>query len=269
MSTMKMRISRQQLERLSLELTDRDRALMAMLERLHLATGNQLTRVVWPQASPAEERSARRALKRLVEWRVLARLERRLGGLGRGSDSYTYALDIAGQRLLAIEGSSRRPHLPRPAMWRHALLVTEVYVRVLESVRGTDRRLVEWQGEPQAWRDFAGPYGERVRLKPDGFVRIAGPGYEDLFFLEVDTGSQSRTVIRAKLAAYRRHAASGLEQRDHGGVYPQIVFVTSSPARMAAIVDLCGELPPETWRLFAVGVTADVARLFGDLGVPS
>jgi hypothetical protein len=258
------RISQRRLEVLSLEVTTKDRELIAILAMLHLATGNQLTRAVWPGATPAQSRSARRTLKRLVQWRVLARLERRQGGLGRGSDSYTYALDVVGQRLLRLDGGSRRPHLPRPAMWRHALMVAETYVRVRESLTGTDRHLTEWQGEPDCWRDFAGAYGDRVVLKPDGFLKITGPRYEDLFFLEVDTGSQSRNVIRAKILAYRRHASAGVEQLRHDGVYPQIVFVTSTPTRLSAIVDLFGELPAEAWRMFAVGLVDDVARLFGD-----
>lgn len=258
------RVTTHQLERLSSELTGTDRALIALLAKLHLATGNQLTRAVWPAASPATARSARRSLKRLVEWRVLARLDRRVGGLGRGSSSYTYALDVAGQRLLRLEGSPRRPHLPGPPMWRHALMVTEVYVRVLESLAGTDRRLVEWEGEPTSWRDFSGPYGDLVRLKPDGFLRIDGPKFADYYWLEADTGTQSRSVLRAKLHAYRRHASSGLEQLGHDGVYPQIVFVTRTPARQSVIVDIFGELPTEAWRLFAVGQLEDVPRLFGD-----
>jgi hypothetical protein len=237
-----------------------------MVTRLHLVTGSQLLRVHWPDASAADARAARRTLKRLVDWRVLARLERRLGGLGRGSDSWTYAIDVAGQRLLRLEGTARRPHLPGPPMWRHALMVSEVYTRLVESLPGTDRRLAEWQGEPATWRDFTGPYGERQRLKPDGFVRITEPGYEDLFMIEADTGSQSRAVIRAKLDAYRRYAASGHAQALHGGVFPQVVFVTTTPARHAVIVNLFGELPPEVWPMFAVGLVTDTARLLGAPG---
>jgi hypothetical protein len=260
------RISGRELERLAAELTRRDRAIIDMVARLHLVTGQQLLRVHWPNASEADARAARRALKRLVEWRVLARLERRLGGLGRGSDSWSYALDVAGQRLVNLEGTARRPHLPSPPMWRHVLMVAEIYTRLVESLPGTDRSLAEWQGEPAAWRDFAGPFGERSRLKPDGFVRIDGPGYQDLFFIEADTGTQSRAVIRAKLDAYRPYAATGHAQAAHGGTFPQVAFVTTTPARHGVIVDLVGSLPPEVWPLFAVGLVTDTARLLGGPG---
>jgi hypothetical protein len=257
------RVGQRRLEQLATELTDRDRAIISTLARLHLATGSQLVRAHWSAASEADLRAARRTLKRLVEWRMVARLERRLGGLGRGSDSYTYALDTAAQRLLRLDGSARRPHLPRPAMWAHALQVAEIYVQLVESLRGTDRRLASWDGEPACWRNFAGAYGEVVRVKPDGFVRISGPGYQDIYFVEADTGSQSRTVIRAKLDVYRRYAASGGEQSREGGVFPQVVFITTTAARHALLVDVIGTLPTEWWRLFAVGLVADTARLLG------
>ncbi len=46
-------------------------------------------------------RIARRVLARLTELGVLARLERRIGGLRAGSSGYVYYLGPAGQRLVA------------------------------------------------------------------------------------------------------------------------------------------------------------------------
>ena len=118
-----------------------------------------------------------------------------------------------------------------------------------------------WQGEPSCWRDYPGPYGESLRLKPDAFVITSGPHYEDMAFVEFDTGSQSRTVIRGKLDAYRRYAASGQEQGAQDGVFPLVVFVTTTQERQAMLLDLLTYLPTEDWRLFAVGQLNDAARL--------
>jgi hypothetical protein len=248
------------LERVARELTERDRAIVAMLAAVKLATGNQLRRATLGEESENAQRAARRQLQRLVRWRVVARLERRQGGLGRGSDSWTYALDVAGQRLAAC-GGGRRPRLPRPAMWGHVLLGAEVYTRLAEAVRGTDRTVREWQGEPASWRTYGGSYGETLTLKPDAFVAVSGPGYEDVCFIEIDTGSQSRSVIRGKLSAYRRYAATGQEQAVQDGVFPLTVFVTTTPERHALLVDLVGELPAAAWPMFAVGLASDAARL--------
>lgn len=253
------RVSAERLGRLATDLSARDLAVVRLVDQVRLATGSQILRAVWPNASESDARTARRALVRFVRERVLARLDRRVGGLGRGSDAWSYALDVAGQRL-RHPGSARRPVLPSRPMWHHALTATEVHVRLVEATRGTDRNLAVWQGEPASWRAFTGPSGERVLLKPDAFIRLDGPGYSDSYWLEVDNGSQSRPVIRAKLDAYRRYAVTGLEQAA-SAVFPQAIFVTEHPARVATLVDVAGELPPELWPLVRIASLDDCARL--------
>ena len=99
-------------------------------------------------------------------------------------------------------------------------------------------------------------------LKPDAFVVIAGPGYSDLFFVEVDTGSQSRTVIRAKLAAYRAFAASGTEQVQQKGVFPQVVFLTTEEERVEVLQDVIGQSQSvAARRMFTVGHLWDAPKL--------
>ena len=255
------RMTAERLRLLSAELTERDRAVVAMLATVKLANGNQLRRATMADNSPAAERAARRQLARLVRWRVVARLERRQGGLGRGSDAWTYALDSNGRRLVGDSRRARRPHLPRPAMWAHALAGAEVFTRLVEATRGTDRTVEVWQGEPACWRTYSDAYGEKIIVKPDAYVAVTGPGYEDASFVEIDTGSQSRAVIRAKLTAYQRYAATGQEQAARGGVFPLTVFVTTTSERESLLVDVIGELPAEALRLFAVGQVADAAQL--------
>ena len=255
------RMTAERLGLLTAELTERDRAVVAMLAAVKLANGNQLRRATMAESSLAAERAARRQLARLLRWRVVARLERRQGGLGRGSDAWTYGLDINGRRLVGDMNRVRRPHLPRPMMWSHVLTGAEVYTRLAEATRGTDRAVTTWQGEPTCWRRFSGAYGEKLMLKPDAFVVVSGPGYEDASFVEFDIGSQSRAVIRAKLTAYQRYAATGQEQAARGGVFPLTVFVTTTTDRYVRLVEVVCELPSAARRLFAVGWVADAAQL--------
>jgi hypothetical protein len=255
------RVSWQRLAVLRGQLSERDWAVMAMLATIKLANGTQLRRATMTDDSPAAERAARRQLARLAEWRVVERLERRQGGLGRGSDAWTYALGPTAQRLSGNGERARRPSLPSQPMWQHALLGAEIYTRLVEATRGVDREVALWQGEPDCWRDYPGPYGEQVRLKPDAFVIVGGPDYEDMAFVEFDTGSQSRTVMRAKIEAYRRYRASGQEQGAHDGVFPLVVIVTTSPERQTMLLNLLTLVPTEDWRLFAVGQLEDAPRL--------
>ena len=69
-------------------------------------------------------------------------------------------------------------------------------------------------------------------------------------------------MIRAKLAAYQRYAATGLDQRMQDGIFPLTVFVTVTLERQAVLVDLLAELPSTAWPMFAVGLVSDVPRLF-------
>jgi len=258
---MSTRVSGQRLAVLRAQLTDRDWAVVAMLAAVKLANGTQLRRATVDDDSPAAERAARRQLARLVEWRVVERLDRRQGGLGRGSDSWTYALGPAGLRLSSNGDRPRRPSLPSQAMWQHALLGTEIYARLIEATHRSDRRVELWQGEPGNWRYYAGQFGEQLLLKPDAFVIVGGPDYEDIAFVEFDTGSQSRAVIRAKLKAYSRYAASGQEQGAQDGVFPLVVFVTTTSEREAMLRELMTYLPAEDSRLFAIGQLADASRM--------
>jgi len=242
------RVSHERLLRLGTELTDRDRAILQTLATLHLVSGRQLLRIHWPDATDADARACRRTLARLTRHRIIARLERRVGGLGRGSEAWTYALDVAGLRLVR-DGSARAPRLPGRTMWTHALAASEAYTTLIESLRGTGRELEVWQGEPSSWRRFPGVHGGTELVKPDAFLRVSGPDYTDIFFLEIDTGSQSRPVIRRKLDAYRRYALTGLEQ-EREDVFPRVLFFTTEDTRVQTLVDLAGELPPALWSLF-------------------
>jgi hypothetical protein len=255
------RVSWQRLALIRGQLAERDWAVMAMLTCVKLANGNQIRRATSGDNSPAGQRAARRQLTRLVEWRVVERLERRQGGLGRGSEAWTYALGPTGLRLSGDGRRARRPALPSQPMWAHALMGSEVYVRLVEATRDSDRELMLWQGEPDCWRNYPGAYGEQVRLKPDAFVTVSGADFEDVTFVEFDTGSQSRAVMRAKIEAYRRYRASGQEQGVQDGVFPLVVIVTSSQERQAILLDLLTYLPTEDWQLFKVGQVADAARL--------
>src|SRR5215203_2191054 len=116
------RVSAQRLAVLRSQLTKRDWELIGMLAAVKLANGTQLSQATSSDNSPAAQRAARRQLARLAEWRVLERLERRQGGLGRGSDAWTYALGPVGLRLSGDGARARHPQLPGQAMWAHALL---------------------------------------------------------------------------------------------------------------------------------------------------
>jgi protein involved in plasmid replication-relaxation len=132
------RVRQAHVEWVAERLSDRDRAIIGSVARLRLATGAQLERLHFHGLSPrVRARVRRRVLARLVAWRVLMCLERRIGGVRAGSTGLTFALDTAGQQLVRHrDGSSRRPREPSVTLLGHTLSIAEVYVALVERSRG-------------------------------------------------------------------------------------------------------------------------------------
>jgi hypothetical protein len=268
------RVSRSQLLRLATSLSSREQALLATLSRLRVATHGQLAALLVDESttsSPASRaRSARRILYRLTASGVLARLERRVGGVRAGSSGYVYYVGPVGQRLLAYwdgRGFTRGRFRPEPGgRWvRHQLAISELYVQLRVAERAGELELLSFEAEPDCWRRLLDGFGGTALLKPDAFVRLGIGAYEDRCFVEVDLGSESRPVVADKLRRYLDYFHSGTEQTAHG-VFPRVVWLTGSETRRAALVDVVGRLPAEHWALFTVArLDNAVAALSGQV----
>jgi Replication-relaxation len=253
------------------ELSETERGLVRELARLKLATHAQLAALLPPlvaEASAASRaRTARRMLARLTDLRVLARLERRIGGIRAGSAGYVYYLGPVGQRLIAYwqgEGLVRGRVRPEPGSRyvRHRLSVSELYVCARQAEREGLLDLLAFDIEPESWRVFQDGFGGQVTLKPDAFARLGVGAYEDRFFIEVDLGSESKSVIARKVRAYLDYWNSGQEQTEHG-VFPRVLLLTNSETRRAALVDVCARLPAESWPLFTVATLERGVEVMG------
>jgi hypothetical protein len=256
------RVSRSQLLALALSLSARERELVQLVARLRLMTHAQVAALLTPEghavSAASSARSARRILARLSAYGVLARLERRVGGVRAGSSGYVYYLGPVGQRLLAYwegRGLVRGRFRPEPGgrYVRHRLAVSELYVQLRVADREGELDLLAFDPEPDCWRRFSDGFGGPVVLKPDAFVRVGVGAYEDRCFVEVDLGTESRSVIADKLRRYLDYFRGGHEQAAHG-VFPRVVWLTNSEARRAALVGVLGRLPAEHWSMFTVAM---------------
>lgn len=253
------RLSQQALRELAASLSADDRAILASLGRVGVATGAQLRRLHFAER-PSAARQARRSLQRLSDQRLLCRLQRRIGGVRAGSDGYVYALDVAGLRLSG-QARARRPRTPGIAFLAHALAVSELYVGLVERGRSGRSELLEFVAEPACWRRYAGPSGASLLLKPDAYLRLGVGAFEDRWFVEVDRGSEGPSTLAHKARAYTSYWQSGREQP----VFPKVLFVVPDEARKAVMVDVLAALPSETWPLFGVGLSeTSVALLAGE-----
>ncbi len=245
---------------LGAELGERERAAIEAVTRLRLMTHRQLAALLdlgeGGASAASSARATRRVLARLVEARILARLDRRIGGIRAGSAGYVYYLGPAGQRLVAYwqgRGLTRGRFRPEPGgrYVRHRLAVSELYVQLRLAARAGQLDLLAFDAEPNCWRASVDGFGGQTTLKPDAFVRLGIGAYEDLFFIEVDLASESRNVVARKARAYLDYFQTGAEQAERG-VFPRVLLLTTNAARRAVLMDVCSRMPAEAWRLFTV-----------------
>jgi hypothetical protein len=258
------RVSVPQLVALADGMPLRDRQVVETVARLSLVSGGQLSDLFFYSISNISTRTrrARRVLARLVEQRVLDRLERRQGGAGGGSDSWVYALGPAGRRMVAYwagEGlpRSRSAHEPGAAWTAHTLAVTDLYVRLREAERAGRVELLAFDAEPACWRGYTRLGGAVGVLKPDAYVRLGIGEFEDSFFVEVDLGSERRGQLTRQHRAYQEFFRSGVEQANTG-VFPLVLWLVPDARRAALLKDIHRGLPEQARRLFTV-VTSERA----------
>jgi hypothetical protein len=237
-------------------LSDRDREVLRFVHDSRFATGQQLVRRFWQTSDQASAgaRAARRALKRLVDLRVLTTLPRRIGGVRTGSQGFVYGTGRAGVRLLIARGvSGTRLDVPGTLHLAHTLATTELTVRLAEAERAGDLEVIEVRQEPACWRSFPGLGGARRALKPDLSVRLGVGALEDRWMIEVDLGSESGRTLARKAAIYREHYQSGREQHDHG-VYPRMLWTAPDEQRVEQIQSILEAQSAEVRRLCSVRV---------------
>jgi len=85
-------------------------------------------------------------------------LARRVGGTLRGSAQLTYALDVAGERLLRLRRNLsrgderiRRPGPIGDRFVAHTLATSELYVQLVEQSRAAGFTVDVFLAEPAAW----------------------------------------------------------------------------------------------------------------------
>ncbi len=262
---------------LSDRLSERDRAVVRDVVRLRFVTGGQIERLHFGSiAHPiTRSRQTQRSLAALVQRGILSRLKRRLGGVRAGSTSYVYGPTGEAQRLVAQWsglGIPRRRTAPEPGTTfvDHTVACTEVYVRLRQAELAGDLELLEHQPEPDAWRQFPGPIGSYVNLRPDGFASVAVGDFEQRSFIEVDRGTEGRQALATKLNTYLAYWRSGREQAEHE-VFPQVVWLVSTGAdtddkRQAVLRELIARLPSDTQPLFRVGAAEEADELLRPSG---
>ncbi len=219
------------LDRLVHSLGPLDRSILNNLALVRMASGRQLHRLLEP-SFPTPPRTFRRHLQHLTDTRILTRLHRRVGGIKSGSQGFTYALDVQGQKIAqAVHHNSIRRPTPSDFFVDHTLAVTETYV-ILATAPGIE--LLDWTPEPECWRSFTGPAGRTVTLRPDASIRWATDEWELSAFVEIDRATEHPGRIVRKADQYVRYWRTGTEQRVED-VFPTVLWLTPTAQRAAVI----------------------------------
>ena len=203
------RLSARRLAEIAGELTERDLGIVFALAGLRVASGAQLERLCFTEiTSSARGRIRRRVMARLIELRLVVSLDRRVGGVRAGSAGLVYTLRGAGWRLVdLLEKKSKTPRrrtqeTPGAMFLAHALAISAVYVDLVEQalVGGVEISLFDVEADAR-WPDGTGQI-----LRPDALVAVSSGGVEDVWWLEVDLGTESLARIRRMLDRYRTFA---------------------------------------------------------------
>jgi Replication-relaxation len=235
-------------------LSERDWNILEAVNHLHLVTGFQLERLFFADLAGRSRIVTRsRCLSRLVAWRVLTRLPRRVGGALRGSSVAVYALGAAGQRLLVMRANSdtnpppiRKVGVPSDRFVAHILAVTELYVCLAEANRIGSLVLRQFTTEPAAWW----PNGQGTWLKPDAFFVVSNGRIDHLWWAEIDRATESLATIERKLRTYLNFVnRGGLGPRD---AIPRVLLTVPNDWRHETIHKLAAHMPPPAPELFHV-----------------
>jgi hypothetical protein len=262
MTTSRRYIGAAYVEELRSRLSERDWAIIESLARVRCLTGGHLERLHFAGLSArTRARTRRTVLARLARLRVVATLERRIGGVRGGSTGLIFVLDVAGQRLLdqrrahaaGLPTRPRRPWTPGQLFVRHTLAVSEMYVALTEQARREGFKLVRFNAEPVCWW----PNGLGGSLKPDAYLVLDAQTVTDYWWCEVDLATESLTTMKRKLTGYLEFAQRhGLGPDD---VLPRVLVTLPHQARLTAIRQLVAHFPHPAASLFHLITHEDAA----------
>lgn len=229
----RLNVSARGVARLRERLSERDLAILRQVAELRLMSARQIQAIHFPTELHDNELAATRArqrvLTRLCRERLLAPLQRRVGGVRAGSSGLVLALGPVGQRVLTVNGPRRRAYEPTLRFFDHTLAASQLAVDVGVAARLGLVELLMFQAEPESWREFSGVGGRRV-LRPDAFVALGSGEYELRWFCEIDRASESLPVVIRKCRLYADYYQSGTEQAS-GGVFPRVCWIVPDETR--------------------------------------
>lgn len=238
------RISAERRLWLESRLSERDRHVLDWLAAVRLASGQQLEALCFHGLASTSKPVVRgRVLGRLVSWRLLEVVDRRVGGALAGSTSSVYRLTAAGHAIVRPAHSrATKPYTSR--FTAHTLAIAQLAADLVTTTRDTATHLASFITEPESWTaDAVGSY-----LKPDAYLQLQTPALTMHWWVEVDLGTESLPTLERKLRSYLDFVNRG--QLGPHGLVPQVLVSLTTPEREAALGRVLDRLPAPAQELF-------------------
>lgn len=238
--------------------------LLAHLLELRFATTEQLARLTREHygSSQSARRQTMRHLSKLEQHGQLLRLERRIGGWQHGSTPSIWALTTNGYRqVTGHSGTRQRPNLISTTFLEHLLAIAETRVIAYETVQRFPSAELRVETEPACWRNYLGPHGERLTLRPDLLMSVTTTEYLDRYFIEVDRATENPARVIAKCRQYVRYRRSGAEQRS-SGAFPAVLWIVPTAKRrtqLRAHLE-AAELPQDMFTVLTLDELPEIIR---------
>lgn len=250
-----------------IRITDRDREIIRLVHRHRFLRSSHFTSLV-----KGSKQQIVRRLQLLFHHGFLTRPRAQLQYFGRGgSHEIVYGLGNKGARMLENEGVQLK-HLRLnekndgvgKIFLEHALLVSSIMVAVelaakatgsVAVVHGDALKHIRPGGRPASfsWR-VTTQSGDRLGLIPDRVFALtrneqSGGSGRSYFFFEADRGTMPvfrenllQTSFFRKLLAYEATWKTGLHEELFGFRRIRVLVVTTSPSRMASLINACSKL---------------------------
>lgn len=225
-----------------MQLDQRDLSIIQFIARFNQCTSKQIQQLMFnglTSHTPAD-----RSLRRLVERRYLARIERRLvGGARGGSGQYVYQLGLEGHRMFK-DGR----WAPARAVSYHSLAITDCYLALVRLERARRLHIRGFTTEPDCHVTIG-----RYLLKPDLYAeleRLDGSNRIRLM-LEIDMGTQGQRQITEKFVRYwNAYNAASEDEWPPTGQF--VLFVAVDEQRAEELRWLLEKGKPEQRALFRI-----------------
>ena len=254
------RLGRSQLIELIDRLSERDFEILLTLKKSKYLLTGQVQRLHIPVSATyaTAMQNTVNNMRKLRKLGLVKTFDRRIGGVRAGSSSFVWCLTEAGQRLLDLKecveptGRSHRYLEPSYAHMKHTLAIAECYVQLIEiSRKHKDILLQTIDWEPDCWRPYQND-GHAMQLKPDLAVVTRNAGYIDRWFIEIDMNTEAIPVIVEKCKRYHQYLNTGIEQRQHKGVFPIPVWIVVDDDRKQKIISAIKDNFKKTPHMFVV-----------------